>query len=126
MIFGIGIDIVEIHRIKDIVGKRPNFLVKYFTIQEIEYFQSKKNNYESIAGYFAAKEAVSKALGVGIGEIRLSDIEVLKDSHNRPYVALYNKARAFAEKNHIQQVHISISHSKEYAVANALAILKAR
>lgn len=124
MIYGIGIDIIEINRIEKVVSRQPLFLSKNFTSEELEYFTRKKNNYESIAGYFAAKEAVSKALGTGFNIFRLKDIEILKDELNRPYVVLHERGKEFAEEKGIKEISLSISHSKEYAVANAIAILK--
>ncbi len=126
MIFGIGIDIIEINRIKKAVVKHINFLDKYFTTKELAYFNSKKNNYESISGYFCAKEAVAKALGTGFHNFRLKDIEVLKDEYNKPFVVLHNNAKIIADQHEIEHIHLSISHSIEYAVANAVATIKSK
>lgn len=126
MIFGTGIDIIEIKRIEKAVFKRIKFLNKCFTSKELEYFNSKKNNYESIAGYFCAKEAVAKALGTGFHNFKLIDIEVLKDEYNKPFVVLHNNAKIIADQHGIDHIHLSISHSKEYAVANAIATIKSK
>lgn len=121
MIYGNGIDIIEIDRIEKIIKRHPNFLKKYFNEKEIEYFNRKKNIYESVAGYFAAKEAVSKSIGVGIREYNLKDIEIIKDDLNKPYVKLHNNAKTIVEKKGIKEIFLSISHCKIYAVANAVA-----
>ncbi|MFZ7131918.1 MAG: holo-ACP synthase [Eubacteriales bacterium] len=121
MIFGNGIDIIEIHRIKSIIDKHPRFLDKYFTDGERQYFETKKYYWESVAGYFAAKEATSKALGTGIKDIEFKDIEICKNAFNRPSVIFHNKGKEFIRRHHIDDVFVSISHCKEYAVANAIA-----
>jgi len=121
MIFGVGVDIVEIERfvkIKDI----DRFLDKLFTSNEKEYINSKKKNYETIAGYFAAKEAISKAMKTGI-IFSFKDIEIVKHGYV-PYVHLHNKAKMIAEIKKISEIHLSISHSDNYAVAFAVAQMK--
>lgn len=120
MITGIGNDIIEIKRIeKAILQKR--FLEKYFTRDENIFFGSRKLNIPSIAGNFAAKEAVSKALGTGFSNFRLIDIEILRNTKGMPYVILYHNAKTLAYEKNINKIHISISHSIEYATAYALA-----
>ena len=74
MILGIGVDIIEIDRIEKAIKKQNKFLEKIFTNKEIEYFQNRKMNIEVIAGNFAAKEAISKALGTGFRGISFLDI----------------------------------------------------
>ena len=78
-ILDIGVDIIEIYRIKELLDKNPRFLEKMFTSKEIEYFESKGFKAETIAGNFAAKEAISKSIGTGIRKFNLRDIEVLRD-----------------------------------------------
>lgn len=124
MICGTGIDIIEIDRIKRAVERHPNFLNKHFTEVENLYFMSKKNSPQSISGYFAAKEAVSKALGTGFRSFRFIDIEIEKDSLNKPFVNLYGNAKKIAQEKHIGNIHLSISHSREYAVAHAIATIE--
>lgn len=123
MIFGNGIDIIEIDRIKTLIEKKPRFLNKYFTDIENEYFKSKVRYWESVAGYFAAKEAVSKALGTGLDFITLKDIEIIKDDNNKPYVHLHRQGYKYITENSIEKIHITISHSKEYAIAYAIATI---
>ena len=122
MICGTGIDIIEIDRIRRAVERHPTFLSKHFTEVENLYFMSKKNNPQSIAGYFAAKEAVSKALGTGFRFFRFTDIEIEKDSFNKPSINLYGNAKKIAQEKNIVNILLSISHCKEYAIANAIAI----
>ena len=85
-IFGIGIDIAEIYRIKDILEKNNRFINKIFTENERKYFESKNFRVETIAGNFAAKEAISKALGTGIRNFEFKDIEVIRDEKGKPIV----------------------------------------
>lgn len=121
MLFGIGTDIIEIERIDHAIVKNSRFLEKFFTTTEQEYFKSRKNRPETVAGYFAAKEAVSKALGTGVRKFNLIDIEIQKNEMGKPVVFLLNNAGRFAEENKISRVFVSISHSQNYAVANAVA-----
>ena len=79
MIIGIGIDIIEINRIEKVMNRTSSFIEKSFTNNEIEYFKSKGLKGNVIAGNFAAKEAISKAIGTGFRGFGLKDIEVLRD-----------------------------------------------
>ena len=117
MIKGIGTDIIEINRIKNIL-KNSKFIKKCFTINEIEYLSNK--NPESTAGYFCAKEAVSKALGTGFSGFCIKDIEVIKKD-SAPFIMLHNKALEIANEKGIKNIHITISHCRDYAVAYAVA-----
>ena len=76
MIRGVGTDIVQVGRIGTAIKRTPMFLEKVFTEEERKYFKSRNNNLETIAGNFAAKEAISKAMGTGIRGFGLLDIEI--------------------------------------------------
>lgn len=119
MVKGIGIDIIEINRIKDSVNKNKKFLNRVFTKKEIKLFNKRKNNINTISGNFAAKEAFSKALGTGI-KFSWNDIEILRDENGKPYINLYGKAKNIFDKNGFENCHISISHNKTQAVANCI------
>lgn len=121
MIKGIGIDIIEIDRIRRAIEKNDKFIDRVFTVNEKKAFEEKNHSPQTIAGYFAAKEAVSKALGTGISNMRWKDIEILKDPSGKPYVRLYNNAENLAYSMSIDKILISISHSRENAVALAIA-----
>ena len=117
-----GVDIIEISRVKESIeslGER--FINRVFTEKEIEYCESKKmQKYQHYAARFAAKEAVFKAISKilnGKYDITWKDIEVLNDENGRPYIKL---SEQFANK--IEDIDISISHCKEYAVANVVII----
>ena len=119
MIIGIGTDIIEIERIMKAVERNENFLNKLFTEKEIEYFKLKKKAPNVIAGNFAAKEAVSKAVGTGFRSFGLKDIEVLRDELGKPFVNISDKIYEVIGKKNIT-IHISISHSIENAIAYAV------
>ncbi len=119
MIKGVGVDIVEISRIKKVVESRGDkILERLFTERELETMSRK---YQTIAGRFAAKEAIVKALGVGIGLISWKDIEIIKDKLGKPRVYLTGSALRRRKTMGIFKIHISISHSKTQAVAYAVA-----
>ena len=121
MIFGVGVDIVEIDRIKLAVKKNDKFLERMFTLNELEYYKLKKYKAESIAAGFAAKEAVLKALGTGLRGFTWKDIEIMRLNVGKPIVRLTGSIKDFVKSNGIGDIHISISHSKKFAVANAIA-----
>lgn len=123
-ILDIGVDIVEIDRIKDAINKNDRFLYKLFTEKEIDYFKSKNFRVETIAGNFAAKEAISKAIGTGIRKFKFSDIEVLRNDLGKPTVKTYNNLNQICIDFNVLEIKVSISHSEKYAVANAIAITK--
>lgn len=122
MVKAIGIDIIEIGRVARAVERSPRFLERVFTVNEIQYFQSKDMKMETIAGGFAAKEAVVKTLGTGLRGFRWQDIEILRDDLGKPYVNLWGEALKVSRDRNFTEVMISISHCKEYAVANSIAV----
>jgi len=119
MIVGIGVDIVEIDRFKNLTEKwGEHFLNKVFTRREIDYCFSKNNIYQHLAGRFAAKEAISKAISTGwSGIFRWKDVEILNDENGKPEVILHNQIK---EQFSSCSFYISISHSLNYAVAFAV------
>lgn len=119
MIIGIGIDIIEINRIEKVINRTSSFLEKSFTHNEIEYFKLKGLKSNTIAGNFAAKEAISKAIGIGFRGFGLKDIEVLRDELGKPIVNLSNKVYKLLDQEEFT-IHVSISHSKENAIAYAV------
>lgn len=121
MIIGIGVDIIEIERVRQAIQNNKNFLSKLFTERELDYFISRNMNSEVIAGNFAAKEAVSKALGTGIRGFSFKDIEILRNELGKPEVILHNGANLIGNKlvenNNSLRVHLSISHNNSSAIA---------
>lgn len=120
MIAGIGTDIIEICRIKEAVDKNLNFLDRVFDKNELEYFKSRGMRAEYIAGRFAAKEAIAKALGTGFRQFNLKDIVIDRTALGKPIVILKGKAKQIAEKCGEYKMHLSISHSKDNAIAYAI------
>jgi len=120
MVLGIGCDIIEIKRIEKAIEK-DGFLQKYFTNNEIELINIRgKNNAETAAGNFCAKEAVAKALGCGFGNVAVKDIEVLRNNKGEPYILLHGNGRTEFDRLLGSKILISISHSRETAMAFAV------
>lgn len=115
MIIGTGTDIIEIERMENAL-KSENFMDKVYTETE-----KNKKYINTLAGYFAAKEAVSKALGTGFNKITPSEIEIVNNALGKPFVNLYGNAKKKAQELGITAVHVSISHTKEHAIALAVA-----
>ncbi|QPJ62735.1 MAG: holo-ACP synthase [Candidatus Nitronauta litoralis] len=123
MIFGTGLDIIEIKRIKSSIGRfSGKFEERIFTADEIAYCRARSNPFPHFAGRFAAKEAVMKSLGTGMAEgIRWKDMEVLSLESGKPELKLTGKSKDLADSKNIKHIHISISHDRIYAVAHAIA-----
>lgn len=121
---GIGIDAVEVERFRKAAEKHGrHFLEKIFTKKELEYTGSKKASYIHMAGRFAAKEAIKKALPDGMQSgLKWSDIEILNSENGKPYALLHGKAGRLMEKYKQLQVFVSISHTHTLATSNALVV----
>ncbi len=113
MITGIGVDLIEIARIKKACQKE-GFLKLCFTRDEVELIGDR---WEKAAGNFAVKEAVAKMFGTGFRGVSLKEIEVLRDSLGKPYVKLFGKAAELASSQQITTIHVSITNTKDYANA---------
>lgn len=103
-----GVDIVEISRIDSAIKNNNNFLKRVFSTAEIEYYNKKSNGVESLAGFFAAKEAFAKYLGTGLSGFNFSDVSVEHSAEGTPFIVF---------KGAKQDVSLSISHDKTVAVA---------
>lgn len=121
MIFGIGTDIIEIKRIKKAISKSPRLAERLFTKQELEFYKKKDMKAQHIAGGFSAKEAVLKALGTGLRGFRWKDIEILRGTIGKPIVRFGGSVKQFVEDNGIGIIHVTISHSRDFATATAVA-----
>ena len=122
MIIGIGNDIIEIERIEKAILKE-GFKNKIYTQKELENIQKRGNRTETYAGIFSAKEAISKAIGTGVREFSLTDLEILNDDLGKPYVVVSEKLdKILRNKKEDYQIEISISHSKKYAIAMAIIL----
>ncbi len=117
MIVGIGTDMVEMERVKKACEKEA-FVSRVYTEEERRQAGERVSR---LAGDFAVKEAVAKALGTGFAGFMPGDIEVLRNELGAPYVKLYAGAQARAEALGVSRVHVSITNTKEYAAAVAVA-----
>lgn len=126
MISGTGVDIVEISRMEDAIKKWGEaFLIKIFTPREIAYSSSKRFSHQHFAARFAAKEAVMKAFGDPLKHpLSWTEIEVLNDKEGKPTIEFHKGALAVKNKKNISEVIVSLSHSKDYAIANAILLKK--
>jgi len=120
MIKGIGVDITEITRIAQLL-EDTRFLERCFSGGERAMLAERKEGTSGAAANFAAKEAFSKALGTGVRGFNLCDIEVLRDEAGKPYITLYNQAKAIADGMGITRIHVSLSHSNDNAIAFVMA-----
>lgn len=125
MVIGIGVDIVNVDRIFAACSNKicPNnsFLKKYFTESEISLFIDKGiNGKKSLAGNFALKEAVSKALGTGVSGFGLIDIEILRNEKGAPFVSLHGNASKIAMDLCVINWHVSVSYSDNCAIGFAI------
>jgi holo-[acyl-carrier protein] synthase len=115
----LGTDIIEINRIKAAIERNTNFLERVFTAEEIKYCEGKRAaRYQSYAARFAAKEAVAKAFGTGIGEhAQFNEIEILNDKLGKPFIKLYGSADKYYSSLSASDISVSLSHCRAYAVA---------
>ena len=113
----IGVDLIEIERVMLLAKKYPSFLSRFFTKQEILLCQQKSSFYASLAARFAAKEAVSKALGKNLFSFCWQEIEILADATNKPYIILHGNLQKEAQQAKIKNWLISLSHSRHLAIA---------
>lgn len=119
MLTGIGTDLIEIDRIRCAILRHRRFLERVFTRNELDFFESRGMDTASIAANFAGKEAVLKVLGTGITGLSWKDIEILRETSGKPYVKLSGPAAVLAEQLEIEEILISLSHSKTQALAFA-------
>ncbi len=120
MIIAMGTDIVEINRIEKAAKNNTKFIDRILTPREMDVLASKHDRSSSLAASFAAKEAVSKLLGTGIGEVSWHEIEILNNSKGAPYVILSGKAKEISTQMDIDEILISITHDKRTAFANVI------
>src|SRR6266498_3058943 len=117
MIFGIGVDIIRVERIREAVERwGESFLRRIFTDGEIAYCYKKKNPFLSLSARFAAKEALIKAIGHAVS-VPFSDIEVMRSEKGRPMINPKGKLKEFFIENSVGAANVSLSHENEYAIA---------
>lgn len=115
-----GVDLIEIERVSQAIERHgERFLTRVFTPQELAEL---KGNPASLAGRFAAKEAVAKALGTGIGVIAWQEIEILRGPAREPLLFLHGAAAELAAQKHLTEWTVSLSHTETLAVAAVFAV----
>jgi len=117
MIYGVGIDIVKVERMREVVERwGERFLNKVFTEGEIAYCYGKKNPFPSLAVRFAAKEAFIKAIG-SVKPFALADIEIVSRESGRPEINPQGRLRELLKGDVFTKAHLSLSHEREYGIA---------
>ncbi len=124
MIVGLGTDIVEIERIREMIDRHgDSFVQRIFTPAEVAYCQQRKHSAEPFAGRWAAKEAVMKVLGTGFVQgTHFQEVEVLNEESGKPLIVLHGSTGELAKRLGIGTVLITISHCREYATATAIGL----
>jgi len=122
MIVGTGIDIAEVPRIAESIERfGDRFIQRVFTEGEVRYCESKANRAERYAARFAAKEAAMKALGTGWNcGVRWRDVEVVRQPGGRPTIQFHGKAAEWAARLNGKHVSLSLSHTREQAIASVI------
>lgn len=123
-ILGVGMDIVETKRIAESIERfGDRFLHRIFLEDEVAYARSMKFPHLHLAARFAAKEAISKAFGTGIGhEMGWRDLEIVREPGGAPRVVLHGRAETYAKVRGVQGIHVSLSHTAEYGAASAVVV----
>jgi holo-[acyl-carrier protein] synthase len=120
MIIGIGIDVVALDRFEGLINRQPTFLDRVLTSREQQHSDGTRRNIASLAGRFAAKEAVAKSLGAPAG-LRWHDCEVLTDISGKPRLEISGSVSDFARSLQIIRWHISLTHDGGHAIAYVIA-----
>ncbi len=121
-VVGIGTDLVDIERMRSIIGRRPRFVERVFTPNERLYCQATRDPSERFAARFAAKEAVLKTLGVGLGGADFGDIEVVRLPSGQPELRITGRAAALAAERGIVRWLITLSHAENLAQAFVIGL----
>ncbi len=117
MIYGIGIDIVRVERMREVIEKwGEKFLRRVFSKEEISYCYKKKDPYLSLAVRFAAKEAFIKAIGSEIA-ISFKEIRIVNKDNGKPLLETYGRVKDFLKEKKINKIHLSLSHEDDYGIA---------
>ena len=120
-----GIDLVDFPRLEQMIERHgQRFVDRIFTAAEQAYARSHRNAIEKYAGRFAAKEAILKLVGTGWrGKIAWTDIEVTNNGAGQPQVTLSGEVKEIADRMQIQQITLSITHTANFAIASAVALV---
>ncbi len=123
MVFGVGIDLIEVARVKKAVLNNNTFLNKVYGNQELNKCENINNKYQCLAARFAGKEAFMKALGSGWSEgIKWSEVEIINDQLGKPVLSLSGKALELVNQLEINRMNISLTHINDFA--SAIVILE--
>ncbi|HKH25493.1 MAG TPA: holo-ACP synthase [Acidimicrobiales bacterium] len=121
-ILGVGVDLCEVERMRRVVARTPGFVERVFTPGERDYCRARRDPAERFAARFAAKEAVLKAMGVGVGACALREIEVVRAESGQPALVLHGGAAELAADHGVSAWHLSLSHSATMAEALVVAV----
>lgn len=121
-VVGVGIDMVDIGRFGKVLSRRPGIKERLFSSAELDYAGTLSNPVPTLAGRFAVKEAVMKALGVGIGAVDWNDISVSRLAGGAPELAVTGRAGRLALERGVSAWHVSISHTASLAAATVVAV----
>ena len=122
MIVGIGVDAVEIDRFRRSLERTPSMKTRLFTHEELEYVEPHDDPTASLAARFAAREAVMKAMGVGLGAFEFHDVWVQRADSGRPTLAVTGRAEQIANELGVTDWHLSITHTDTTALAYVIAV----
>ena len=122
MIVGIGVDAVEIDRFRRSLERTPSMKTRLFTQEELEYVEPHDDPSASLAARFAAREAVMKAMGVGLGAFEFHDVWVQRADSGRPTLAVTGRAEQIANELGVTGWHLSITHTDTTAIAYVIAV----
>jgi len=120
-VVGVGIDAVDLDRLRTVLGRRPRLASRLWTEGELAYAALAPDPLPRLATRFAAKEAVMKALGVGLWSFRLTDVEVVRDGLAAPTVRLHGAAADLAVARGVRRWHLSLTHTDTVALAVVVA-----
>jgi holo-[acyl-carrier protein] synthase len=121
VIIGIGIDAVEIERFRQALERTASLKERLFTAEELSYVKPQVDPTASLAARFAAREAVMKALGVGLGAFDFHDVSVCRASSGQPDLLVVGRARQLATDQGIERWHLSLTHTESIAMAYVIA-----
>lgn len=122
MIIGVGVDAVEIDRFRRSLERTPSMKARLFTREELEYVETHDDPTPSLAARFAAREAVMKAMGVGLGAFEFHDVWVQRAESGRPSLAVTGRAEQIALDLGVTDWHLSITHTDSTAIAYVIAV----
>jgi holo-[acyl-carrier protein] synthase len=121
LVIGVGVDLVDIDRFRGVLARRPAMAQRLFTEAELGYALAARDAVPRMAVRFAAKEAVMKALGVGLGAFGWHDVEVVREPSGAPGLRVGGAAATLAAERGVGRWHLTLSHSSLVAVAVAVA-----